>query len=496
MELTPAALADALDLPPDQVTSVLAGRATLTGVTHDSRAVTQGGIFVAIPGFAHDGADYAPSAIERGAALIIAERDLPGLPVLVVPDARGALAALAAAGHGNPSRDMACYGITGTNGKTTTSYALHAILTHAFGAERVGLTTTAETIIAGQREPSKHTTPEASEIQATLARMRDAGVERAVVEVSSHGIALQRIAGTHFVAALFTNLTRDHLDLHHTMEEYFATKRRLLEWALANGGPALANGDDPYGARLGAELPGVRLFGRGEDAAYRITEVGPHPDGTDVCLVLPDGERLPLHSPLLGSYNVDNIVGAAALALEVGVPRADVVAAVAEMPQVPGRFEAVSAGQDFAVVVDYAHTEVGLEAVLQVARETVGAVRPDARVIVAFGACGDRDGAKRPLMAEVACRLADEVIVTTDDAYTEDPATIAAEVMAGVPEGAVERAQVVLDRREAIATAFDLARPGDLVVIAGKGHERVQHLPDGDVDFHDATVARELLAGS
>jgi UDP-N-acetylmuramoyl-L-alanyl-D-glutamate--2,6-diaminopimelate ligase len=465
-------------------TEIPPGVEGVTGVTHDSRLVEPGFAFVAIPGFKHDGAKFAPDALRRGASLIVAEREISGAPTAIVPDARSSLAALARAVCGDPSRRMEVYGVTGTNGKTTTAYALYSILAGAYGAEACGLITTAETISAGERRPAARTTPEATEVQGMLAGMLKRGVRRVVMEVSSHGIALRRVAGMRFAGALFTNLTRDHLDLHGSMEEYYAAKRELF---YLTEGPKLANAEDAWGRRLAGEVTGVRTFGASAD--YRVAGVEATPKGMAFELWHRDGV-LRLETSLLGPYNVLNIAGAASLALETGVEGSAVAEAVRGMRQVPGRFERVAAAREsgFEVIVDYAHTDVGLEAVLEVAR---GLVRADGgRVICVFGAAGERDGAKRPLMGQVAARLADLSIVTTDDAYSEDPAKIAGEVVSGVANG---RAEVLLDRREAIRRALLAAREGDVVVVAGKGHERVQHLPTGDVPFHDASVVGELL---
>jgi UDP-N-acetylmuramoyl-L-alanyl-D-glutamate--2,6-diaminopimelate ligase len=467
------------------------GAGAVSGVTHDSRSVEPGFAFVAVPGFKRDGTEFAAEALRRGAAVVVAEREIEELldaPVVVVPSARRALAALACALYDNPSGALPVYGVTGTNGKTTTAFALHSILEAAFGPKRVGLLTTAGAIVGGDWEapPEGRTTPEAVDVQAMLARMRDRGVRRAVMEVSSHGIALERVGGTRFRGALFTNLTRDHLDLHGTMEDYYTTKRELF---LRTEGPKLANAEDGWGRRLAGEVEGTKTFGGAPDADYRVGRVRYGGDGTSFSLSYAGGE-LHLQTPLLGPYNVLNVAGAAALALEVGLGGDDVARAVLTMPQVPGRFERVG-GAEFEVVVDYAHTDVGLEAVLEVARGVAG----EGRVICVFGAAGERDGAKRPLMGGVAARLADRSIVTTDDAYGEDPEKIATEVAAGAREAVRSGAlEVVLDRREAIRRALSLARRGDVVVVAGKGHETVQHLPEGDVPFHDASVVGELIA--
>lgn len=461
------------------------------GVTHDSRLAGPGVAFVAVPGFRRDGAEFVPEALARGAELAVAEREVPGHPVAVVPDARTALATLACAVYGDPSHDLEVYGVTGTNGKTTTSYALYCILAGAAGESVTGLMTTAETICAGERVGAVRTTPEAVEVQDLLARMRYSGARRVVMEVSSHGVALQRVSGVRFAGALFTNLSRDHLDLHGTMEEYYSAKRELFH-RVAEGGPKLANADDEHGRRLACEVAGVETFGLASEADYRVERVHPEPGGTAFSLCRNGGARLALNTPLLGGYNVMNVAGAASLALAIGVEESAVVRAVASMPQVPGRFERITASRGewpgFEVIVDYAHTDVGLEAALGVVREVVA---PGGRVICVFGAAGDRDGAKRPLMGRAAARLSDVAIVTTDDAYSEDPEKIAREVEAGM-DGETEH-EVVLDRREAIRRALSYTRPGDAVLVAGKGHERVQHLPEGDVAFHDATVVGELL---
>jgi UDP-N-acetylmuramoyl-L-alanyl-D-glutamate--2,6-diaminopimelate ligase len=466
-----------------------AGAKGVGGVAYDSRRVEPGFAFVAVPGFKRDGVEFVPEALRRGASLVVAERALPEAPTAVVPDTRVALSALARAVFGDPSSSMQVYGVTGTNGKTTTAYALYSILAGAHGEKGCGLMSTVETISGGERRPAARTTPEAVEVQGTLAGMLERGVRRVVMEVSSHGIALGRVAGTHFAGAIFTNLTRDHLDLHGSMEAYYETKRELFRWT---GGAKLANAEDAWGRRMCDEVAGVKTFGGTDDADYRIAQVASTRGGTAFALCYSGGD-LRLQTPLLGPYNVLNVAGAASLALEAGVEGNAVVEAVRGMGQVPGRFERVARAErgGFEVIVDYAHTEVGLEAVLEVARGLVDSDgRPAGRVICVFGAAGERDGAKRPKMGRVVARLADLGIVTTDDAYAEDPKKIAREVAAGADPA---RTEVLLDRREAIRRALSAAREGDVVVVAGKGHEKVQHLPEGDLPFHDATVVREIL---
>jgi UDP-N-acetylmuramoyl-L-alanyl-D-glutamate--2,6-diaminopimelate ligase len=464
---------------------VPAGVRGVGGVTYDSRRVRDGFAFVAVPGFKRDGTEFAAEVVRRGASLVVAERDVPGVPTAVVGDARAALAALAVQVNGDPSGSMRVYGVTGTNGKTTTSYVLYGILAGIQG--ECGLMTTAEIIAGGERRPAVRTTPEATEVQGTLAEMLGMGVRSVVMEVSSHGVALKRVAGTTFAGAIFTNLTRDHLDLHGSMEAYYAAKRELF---YMTEGPKLANADDAHGRRLAGEIEGVSTFGVAEDADYRVAHVETTRDGTSFDL-RPPGGVVRLRTPLLGPYNVLNVAGAASLALAVGTEEESVIRAVRGMGQVPGRFERVAAAGEkgFEVIVDYAHTDVGLDAVLRVARGVAEAGR--GRVVCVFGAAGDRDRAKRPKMGLVASRLADVCIITTDDAYSEDPQKIAREVEAGADPS---RTRVELDRREAIRKALEEAREGDVVVVAGKGHETVQHLPGGDIPFHDATVVGELLA--
>lgn len=462
-------------------------------VTHDSRAVGPGSAFVAVPGFRHDGVEFVDEALRKGVALVVAEKPLPVENSVVVPDSRVALAQLANAVFEYPSEKLEVYGVTGTNGKTTTSYALYSILAQTHGAGSCGLMTTAETIYAGERRPAEHTTPEAPQIQKTLSEMLEKGVRKVIMEVSSHGIALRRVAGTRFSGALFTNLTRDHLDLHGSMESYYETKRELFR---ISGGPKLSNADDEWGLRLAGEVEGIETFGENAAADYRAEKIRQSYGGTAFTLRYPGG-LLEIGSPLLGGYNVLNVAGAGAFALATGAEAVDVEEAVRKMPQVPGRFERVSNSKagagEFEVIVDYAHTDVGLAAVLEVARSVAGRNQENGgggRVICVFGAAGDRDGAKRPLMGRVAAELADRSIITTDDAYSEDPSKIAHEVAAGADP---EKTEVLLDRREAIRQALGGAVSGDVVVVAGKGHERVQHLPSGDVPFHDASVVRELL---
>lgn len=463
-----------------------AGDPEITGLAYDNRLAGPGSLFFCVPGFARDGHDFAPDAVARGAVALVVAREL-GLPVpqLLVDDVRAAMAPAAAAFHGDPTADLRVAGITGTNGKTTTAFIVRALL-EADGRP-TGLLGTVKGVIAGAERPVLRTTPEAIDLQATFAQMRDGGDEACVMEVSSHALALHRADAIHFAVAIFTNLTQDHLDFHPTMEEYFAAKRALFVGDLA-ARAAIVNVDDPYGARLVSERgDAVTSFGLRVDAAYRGRDVRTDLNGSRFVVDTPDGP-LALRSPLCGEFNVSNVIGALAAARALGVA-ADVCAeAIASAGQVPGRFETVDEGQPFAVLVDYAHTPDSLRNVLRAARPLARA-----RLRVVFGCGGDRDRGKRPRMGEIAARLADEVIVTSDNPRSEDPEAIIAEILQGAGSGVVADP----DRRAAIARALADAQPGDVVVIAGKGHEQGQELAGGHtIPFDDVTVAREILRAS
>lgn len=504
--LTRSDIATALNLSEDSVPDP-AGSPGVTSVTNDSRAVEPGAAFVAVSGFKNDGLRFASSALDAGASMIVAERAWPTtedraadpriaeleaagpLPVVRVQDAREALGLLAAAVNGNPSRSLRVHGITGTNGKTTTSYVLYNLLAGVLGTQKVGLSTTVEVIIDGVGRPAMRTTPEAPLVQENLRRMVEAGATDAVLETSSHGLELHRVTGVEYASAIFTNLTRDHLDIHGDMETYFQVKRQLFE---RTTGPRLSNVDDEYGRRLAAEFEGALTFGYAQEADYRIIEptdltLG----GMQFTLMTPNHGTLRLEPPLVGDYNALNVAGAVGVALESGHDAAAVVEAVKHLGQVPGRFQRIPEAADhgFMAVVDYAHTEVGLELVLTVARKI--ADMAGGRLICVYGAAGERDAAKRPLMGEVVSRIADVGIITTDDAYGEDPASIAAEVMEGADPADTH---IVLDRREALLEAVAMARENDLLIACGKGDEAFQHLPTGDIDHHDPTSIREGLS--
>ncbi len=457
----------------------------VTDLAYDNRAVRPGTLFFCVRGFTRDGHDFASDAVQRGAAALVVQRPLAlPVPQVVVDDARAAMAPAAAAFFGNPTERLQVIGVTGTNGKTTSAFLVRSLL-EADG-RRTGLLGTVTSVIGGRNRPVERTTPEAIDLQRTFRQMLDAGDVACVIEVSSHALALRRADAVTYAAAIFTNLTQDHLDFHSTMEEYFDAKRRLF--LDLHPGAAIVNIDDPYGARLAAEIEQPITFSlRSMEATYRAERVETGLEGSHFTVREPDGP-LAVLSPLRGRFNVYNVLGAFAAARTLGVPATVAVAAIASAAQVPGRFEPVDAGQPFAVLVDYAHTPDSLENVLAAARQlTTGFLH------VVFGCGGDRDRGKRPLMGEIASRLADRVIVTSDNPRSEDPEAIINDILAGAGHGVLH----MTDRRAAIQQALADAGRGDVVVIAGKGHEQGQELAGGrKVPFDDVTVVREILAGS
>jgi UDP-N-acetylmuramoyl-L-alanyl-D-glutamate--2,6-diaminopimelate ligase len=458
----------------------------ISGLAYDNRAVMPGALFFCVPGFTRDGHDFAGDAASRGAAALVVERDLDiDLPQVLVNSVRSAMAPAAAAFFGDPTAGLTTVGVTGTNGKTTTAFLIRALL-EADGRS-TGLLGTVKSIIGGIEREVQRTTPEAIDLQRTFREMLDQGDRACAMEVSSHALELRRADAIHFAAAIFTNLTQDHLDFHPTMEDYYRAKRRLFKGPLTPRA-SIVNVDDSFGARLASELDQPITFALHDaDADYRATDVHTGLRGSSFTAQTPDGP-LALASSLRGEFNVYNVLGALAAARSLGLAPETCAAAIAGAGQVPGRFETVDAGQPFAVIVDYAHTPDSLENVLRAARELT-----DQRLHVVFGCGGDRDRGKRPLMGEIATRLADHVIVTSDNPRSEDPEAIVAEVMAGATSGAEHE----VDRRRAIERALSAAGPADVVVIAGKGHEQGQEFGDArKIPFDDVTVAREILCGT
>ena len=467
--------------------------ARVLDVTHDSRQAGAGWLFVAIRGEKADGNRFVRDVGQRGAAGVVSELERPADfrgGWIRVAEARPALALAAAEVHGHPSRELKLVGITGTNGKTTTAYLVASV------AEAAGVTTalvsTVEYRVAGERQPALHTTPEASDVERLLRRAVDAGCSVAVMEASSQALDLHRCDALRFEVAAFTNLTRDHLDYHGTMEEYFKAKRKLFDGSLGESPrAAVVNVDDEYGARLYEALKaaGRRVLRYALDKEAEVTARGVEFSlgGTRLTLRTPDGEREIL-SPLVGRPHVYNILTAAGCAHALGLGLEETAAALATCGGAPGRFERVAHAGDFAVVVDYAHTDDALRNVLRTARD-VGR----GRVITVFGCGGDRDRTKRAPMGEAAASLSDVVIATSDNPRTEEPEAILRDVEEGLKSSGRPYLKLV-DRREAIHRAVKEAKAGDIVVIAGKGHEDYQIVGTEKRHFDDREVAREALA--
>jgi UDP-N-acetylmuramoyl-L-alanyl-D-glutamate--2,6-diaminopimelate ligase len=489
-------------LAPDASRRVAAagrGSAVVTNITHDSRAVTRGSMFVAIRGQRADGATFAGDAIARGAIAVVSEMAPPaGTTALWIQttNARMALAELAHLLYGRPSESLTLAGVTGTNGKTTTTYLLASVFDAAgLPSGRLGTVSFRVGPDSADERDASHTTPEAPEIQRLLRDMVARGCKACAIEVSSHALALHRVAYLRFAAAIFTNLTRDHLDFHGDMQEYFAAKRRLFEM-LPAGAPAIINIDDPRGGDLLSGRSAVLTFGINRPADVRATTIHSSLEGLAFDVDSPAG-RLTIRSPLVGRPNAYNILGTVAAAIGLGLPTAAVERGIAALESVPGRFQVVSVGTDTVrVVVDYAHTDDALRNLLETARPLA-----EGRLVTVFGCGGDRDRTKRPLMGAVAARLSDFVVLTSDNPRSEDPTRIIDEITRGLaptPEpGAPKRPGPAFianpDRRSAIEFAIRTAKPGDLVLIAGKGHEKYQIVGDRALPFDDVEVARAAL---
>lgn len=462
--------------------------AEIEGLHYDSRQIQPGWAFVAIQGLEADGHAFVPQAVGRGARLILSERPAPpGAPAawVQVENARQALAQAAANFFGQPSQQLQLLGVTGTNGKTTTTFLIEAMLRQA--GWTTGLLGTIAYHVGERVEPSPHTTPESYDLQKLLRRMVDAGCRAAVMEVSSHALALERVYACRFAAAVFTNLTQDHLDFHGSMENYAAAKRQLF---LGQGAPApraaVVNVDDSASAEMVRGFGGpVLRYGLGPGADLRASAIIHTPEGTRYRLEGPAGLRTEVASPLVGRVNVLNSLAAIGVGLSLGLPAEAIVAGIPRWPRVRGRFERVAAGQPFTVLVDYAHTPDALANVLAAARELTRG-----RLLLVFGCGGDRDRGKRPLMGQAAAAGADWVVVTSDNPRSENPEAIIADILQGIPHpaGGAEP-----DRARAIAKAMGEAKAGDTVVIAGKGHETYQILGAEKRHFDDAEQALAAL---
>ncbi len=505
----PSRLAEILDVleaagsDPKLVGPEVTSEVLVTGVAYDSRKVGRGDVFFAIVGEKTDGHLYIEDAVRAGAAAVVVERehfsetggDLPeGALAVVVEDTRTAMGVVASHVYGNPSAsDLTVVGVTGTNGKTTTTYLIASIF-EAAGIP-AGVIGTVEVRYGSVSYPASRTTPESADLQRLLAQMVAAGVKACAMEVSSHALALKRVEGCRFAASVFTNLSQDHLDFHRSMREYFEAKAKLFESSRSQA--AAVNVSDPWGRELAGRLkiPAV-TFGRASDAATLWAEnVSVRPDRTSFVLVEGLGKVARRHKvdlPLAGAFQVWNALAAAAAARALGVATDAVVEGLASAPPVPGRFERVDRGQDFLALVDYAHTPDSVRSVLESARSIARGT--GGRVIVVVGCGGDRDKAKRPLMGKAAVEGADLAVFTSDNPRSEDPLEIIAQMLEGV-EGSrgCGRYLVEPDRRKAIELAVSVARPGDVLVVAGKGHETGQVFKTETVPFDDREVLAQAL---
>ncbi|MGK2859421.1 MAG: UDP-N-acetylmuramoyl-L-alanyl-D-glutamate--2,6-diaminopimelate ligase [Thermoanaerobaculia bacterium] len=462
----------------------------ISSVTSDSRLAGSGSLFVAVSGFQFDGATFIDAAVRKGAAAIVTEKRGLSLraATVEVADARVALAGISANFHGRPAERLSLIGVTGTSGKTTTTKMIESILEQT--GEPVGLIGTIEYRAGDRREIADRTTPDATVLQQWFATMVAAGVSRAVMEVSSHALALRRTHGIRFAAAVFTNLSRDHFDFHRGFDDYFATKKILFDQIDRAKRCAVINVDDEHGRRLAEELgPAAMTFGRGAECdIHPVSGFAPALDGLRGVLATPAGE-IRVESPLVGMPNLYNWMGAVGAAIAAGVPRAAIENGIRALCSVRGRFESISSPEGPAVLIDYAHKPDALEKLLHAVR-SLAAGR---RLILVFGCGGDRDKGKRPEMGAIAGRLADLSILTSDNPRSESPEAIVRAIEAGIESVEGAKWEVLVDRREAIARAIDLAGSDDVVVIAGKGHENYQVVGDRVIHFDDREEVESAL---
>lgn len=471
---------------------VRAGDVAVTGVAYDSREVKPGDLFICVKGFVYDGHEFAAEAVNRGAAALLVERELPlDVAQIVVDDARQAMGRVAAAFYGYPSRALRVVGVTGTNGKTTTAYLIRSLLERA-GRPCGLIGTVVQSTGAGDR-PAARTTPEAVDIQRLMKEMVDHGCRAVAMEVSSHGLVLKRTVGVQFDVAVFTNLSQDHFDFHRSFDDYLQAKRQLFA-ALAGEGvglkakkAAVINGDDPYAQSFLEASPAPAItYGLSEERDLWATDVKVAADGVRYVARTKDEQAL-VRLRLTGRFNVYNSLAALAVGMAEGISLEEGAMGIAETV-VPGRFEPVDAGQDFAVIVDYAHTPDSLENVLRTARSLT-----KERVICVVGAGGDRDRTKRPIMGQIAAELSDYVVITSDNPRSEDPAAICREVAAGAQRVGTTPFDVIVDRREGIRQAISVADTGDLVLITGKGHETYQEIMGEKLHFDDREEAKNAI---
>jgi len=465
----------------------------VAGLKYDSRQVEAGDLFFAIPGFKVDGHHFINDAISKGAVAIVVEELQPikeNITQVIVKDSREAMGLIAANFYGNPANKLKMIGITGTNGKTTTTYLIKGILEEA--GYRVGLIGTNQNVIGDRVIPSQRTTPESLDLQSLLAEMVIAEVDYVVMEVSSHALQLKRTAGVEYDLAVFTNLSQDHLDFHHDLSQYFNAKSLLfkdLNYRNKKKKVAIINFDDPYGTAMAAKSSApVYSYGIEQPSQIHAQDLEIGSQGLSYRLVTPIGE-VQLKLNLTGKFNVYNSLAACACALAEGVSLTQIKAGLQKIPGVAGRFELINQGQDFTVIVDYAHTPDGMENVLNTARALA-----KNRVICVFGAGGDRDRQKRPLMGEVAAKFSDYIILTADNPRSEDPLAIAKEIETGILKAAPDLDyRINVDRGQAIKQAIALGQPGDVIIICGKGHETYQEFHDKIIEFDDRQVAIQAL---
>ena len=465
--------------------------AIVSSIAYDSRQVQPGALFFALSGAKTDGNRFAREAIDRGAVAVASEQPQPldlSRPVvwIQVSQARKALAAAAANFYGCPALALKLIGITGTNGKTTTAYLADSILRAA--GKTTGLFGTIAYRTPNGTYKAPNTTPESLDLQRFLAEVRNAGGTHAVMEVSSHALAMDRVWGCPFAATVFTNLTRDHLDFHQTFQNYFNCKLKLFQ-GTGRGSPAfgVVNIDDPYGKELIGLAGSTITYGLAKEAQVTTKKFEPSFSGLEFTAETPSGP-IEIRSPLVGRINVYNILAGVAAGLALGIDRETIAAGVRQLQSVPGRFERIDEGQPFLVVVDYAHTDDALRNLLETARE----LNRSGRILILFGAGGDRDRTKRPLMGEVAGRGSDRVVLTSDNPRSEDPLRIINDVVVGLQKAGANY-RIEPDRERALEVILDEAQPGDIVLLAGKGHENYQLLADRTLDFDDRAMARQAL---
>ncbi len=466
------------------------------GIAYDSREVDEGELFVAIKGLNVDGHRFIPEAVLAGAVAVILEDDLiddsyfvgRNVAKIVVPDSRKALAVVSSVFYGFPSEKLKLVGVTGTNGKTTTTHLIKSIL--EYGGLKTGLIGTINYVIGNEIISASQTTPESLELNRFIGKMVEKGISACVMEVSSHALALDRVYGLDFDVGVFTNLTQDHLDFHRTFEAYFQAKKILFD-SLKQSAYAIYNIDDPYGEKIVADTKATKLsYGKSERADVRIKEFKFSFDGTYVVVQLPTGAELEINSKLIGEFNVYNISSAVAVGYILGIEHEDIKRGIEAVENVKGRFEKIISPDGYTVIIDYAHTPDALEkcidAILKV-REQVGG----GKLITVFGCGGDRDKGKRPIMGRISTEKSDITIITSDNPRFEDPEKIISDILDGVKENAVY--YVFVDRKEAIERALEMAERNDIVLIAGKGHEEYQIIRDIKVPFSDSQIVFEYF---